>query len=514
MKIIIEGNLKNEIPEFYIQTFSLLFFPEDNIFGKNNISENYIKIFADKEKKDKYIIDISVNICYNKKTALKKASLSEEGVVRSAALGVENSPNQDIIINIGKLFYETAGEITGIYPPWGIHTGIRPAKTAGNLLENNNFDEIKTLEILCEDYLMNKNKAALAIETYKNGKNAISLSEGGVGKADWGRKKDFSLYISIPFCPTRCRYCSFVSFATPGLLKLIPEYIKKLIEEIEYISKITKDLNMRLKTIYIGGGTPTTPDCEYLENILNAVKNNFDLSNLLEYTAECGRADTITENKLELLKKFGIDRISINPQTLNNDILNKIGRNHTAEDFLCAFETARKVGIKNINTDCIIGLPDESESSMINTIEKLAGLKPENITIHSLCLKKSSDLKNELKSDKVYISNAPELNSVLENGYNILKSEGYKPYYMYRQKYAVGNLENTGFCLDGCECLYNIYMMDEIQTIFGVGAGAMTKLVKNGRIERIANYKYPYEYIGHDFQINKESNREKLGMLN
>ena len=484
MKIKIDGNLKALISEFYIQTFSLLFFPEDNNFGKSNINkenENYIKIFINKGEN---CIEISVNVCYNKKAVSKSAEFT----------------GNDYLVRVGKLFYEAAGEITGIKPPWGIHTGIRPAKIAGNVLEDNNYDEEKTLGILREDYLMSQNKAALAVETYKNGRNAISNNNFS----------DFSLYISIPFCPTRCKYCSFISFATAKFLKLIPEYIKKLTEEIILTGKIIKDLGLNLKTVYIGGGTPTTLGCEYLEILLTAVKNNFDLSDLKEYTVECGRADTITRDKLELLKSFGVDRISINPQTLNDDILRKIGRCHTVDDFFKAFETARKVGFKNINTDCIIGLPEESTESMITTIMNLIDLGPENITIHTLCMKKSA----ELKSENIYNPNAPELNNVLENSYNILKSEGYKPYYMYRQKYAAGNLENTGFCLNNRECLYNIYMMDEVQTIFGVGAGAMTKLVKNGRIERIANYKYPYEYIERDFQINRENNREKLEMLN
>jgi len=495
MKIIINGG---DISEFYIQTFSILFFPEDNIFGKNGVSENYIEIFINNNKKIENIVDISVNICYNRKTVSKSS---------------DYKVNNDILIYVGRLFYEAAGEITGYYPPWGIHTGIRPAKTAGDILEKNDFDENKTINILRDDYLMDKNKAELAVETYKNGKSAVEKiyfrDVGGIRDVEGAvpYKNEFSLYISIPFCPTRCRYCSFVSFATPGLLKLIPAYINKLVEEIGLISEITR--NMTLRTIYIGGGTPTTLDCESLEIILNAVKNNFDLKDLIEYTVECGRADTITENKLKLFKKFDVDRISVNPQTLNNDILQKIGRNHTAEDFYEAFDLARKAGFKNINADCIIGLADESSASMINTIETLAGLKPENITIHSLCIKKSADLK----SDKIYSPDSPELNIVLEKSYDILKSAGYKPYYMYRQKYAAGNLENTGFCLDNCDCLYNIYMMDELQTIFGAGAGAMTKLVRDGRIERIANYKYPYEYIGRDFQINKNNNRDKFKIL-
>ena len=488
MKITTDGNLKDKISDFFIQTFSLLFFPDDNIFGKNGTSENYIKIFINK---DKNFIDISVDICYNKKTSLKSEKFRD-------------TDNINYLFDSGKLFYKAAGEITGIYPPWGIHTGIRPAKIAGSIYEKNNNDEIKTLDILNKDYLIDKNKAALALETFKNGKSAFE----NMSKTE--KETEFSLYISIPFCPTRCKYCSFVSFSTPRLLNLIPEYIKRLTEEAELTGKIVK--NMRLKTVYIGGGTPTTLDCNSLEAVLTAVKNNFDLSGVVEYTVECGRADTITEEKLELLKKFDVDRISINPQTLNNDILKGIGRNHTAEDFFHAFELAKKVGIKNINADCIVGLPNESEESMINTIKNLAELNPENITIHTLCIKKSAELKKS-DSKEIYNPNASNLNNVLEKGYEILSASGYKPYYMYRQKYASGNLENTGFCLDNRECLYNILMMDEMQTIFGIGASSMTKIVKNDRIERIANYKYPYEYIERDLQINKETNREKLKLI-
>ena len=482
MKITTEGNLKEKIPEFYTQTFSLLFFPEDNTFGKNSKSENHIKIFIDKTEN---IVDISAHICYNKKSALKSAK-------------IEYSQDRDFAMDVGKLFYAAASEITGICPPWGIHTGIRPAKTAGDIFEKNATNEEKTIETLCGGYLMQKSKAALALETYKNGR-AASCESFGSG--------DYSLYVSIPFCPTKCRYCSFVSFATPRLLGLVPEYVKKLSEEMKLIGGLAH--KMRLKTIYVGGGTPTALGCESLETVLGAIKENFDLSHLAEYTVECGRADTITEKKLELLKSFGAGRISVNPQTLNDEILEKIGRNHSAKDFFRAFGEARKIGIENINTDCIIGLADEPEESMIKTAETLAMLRPENITVHALCVKKSA----ELKFEKAYSPDMPMLCKTLEAIYSILKSAGYRPYYMYRQKYAAGNLENTGFCLEGRECLYNIYMMDELMTIFGAGAGAMTKIVKNGQIERIANYKYPYEYIERDFQINRENNKEKLKIL-
>jgi len=465
------------IPEFYIQTFSLLFFPEDNNFSKNFESKNHIIISIDR--------NITVKICYNNKTAVKTEIF-------------ENKTENDPVIQAGKLFYKAAGEITGIYPPWGIYTGIRPAVTAGDILIKNDFNIEKTVKKLCGDYMMYKNKAELAVEIF------INNFKRGLYDV---RENEYSLYISIPFCPTRCKYCSFTSFTGPKLLKLIPEYIKKLTEEIEQTGKITK--NMNLKSVYIGGGTPTVLNCESLKIILNAVKNNFNIEYINEYTVECGRADTINEEKLILLKSFGIDRISVNPQTINDDVLQKIGRIHTSEDFYRAFFAAKKSGIKNINTDCIIGLPGESRESMINTINTLIDLKPENITVHSLCIKKSSELKKE----KYEISKNMNLNEIAEKYYKILINSGYKPYYLYRQKYTAENLENIGFCLDDHECLYNIYMMDELQTIFGMGAGAITKIVKNKKIERIANYKYPYEYIENDFQINKESNNIKLKIL-
>ncbi|MCL2158594.1 MAG: coproporphyrinogen dehydrogenase HemZ [Oscillospiraceae bacterium] len=479
MKITIGGDQK--ISEFYIQTFSLLFFPEDNSFGKNGDGENHIKIYADKNNN---FVDISLEIWYNNKIGSGSAKTTSE------------KPD-DILLCVGRLFYEVASGLTGIYPPWGIHTGIRPAKTAGEILGGANDDEALAKKILCRDYLMSESKAELAIKTHKNGRAAAQ----GISK------NDFSLYVSVPFCPSRCKYCSFVSFPTPRLSKLIPQYIKKLTEEIGLLGKLSR--KMRLRAIYFGGGTPSVLECGLLETIFVSICDNFDFSNLLEFTVECGRADTITKEKLMLLKNFGVDRISVNPQSLNDEILQKIGRKHTAEDFFRAFETARASGIKNINTDCIIGLADEAGTSVINTAKTLSGLKPENITLHALCIKRSS----ELKIEGTYSQANPDLNETLDEIYKILNSAGYIPYYMYRQKYAAGNLENTGFCQLGRECLYNIYMMDEHMTIFGVGAGAMTKIVRDGRIERIANYKYPYEYIERDFQISGEKNKNKLRLL-
>jgi len=238
----------------------------------------------------------------------------------------------------------------------------------------------------------------------------------------------------------------------------------------------------------------------------------------LEYSVELGRADVITPGKLELLKKHGVNRVSLNPQSLNDEVLKKNGRAHTAEEFFEAFRLIGDFEFRSINADCIMGLPFETFESMIKTVEGVCFLRPENITLHTLCIKKSAELKKKAE----YTPADPGLNRVIDMCYNILKSAGFKPYYLYRQKYASGNLENTGFCLDGHECLYNVYMMDEIQTIFGAGAGAVSKLVKlehgekgeqETRIERIVNYKYPFEYTANDFKIESVKNKTKLEIL-
>jgi oxygen-independent coproporphyrinogen-3 oxidase len=413
---------------------------------------------------------------------------------------------KELIIEVGKAFYITASALTGTKPPWGVLTGIRPAKIAEKAFEDEDSDsgenKSKVIEILTKKYLMSEKKAEIAVDTYLNAKNVLN-SHNNLTQATHSKDKDkeVSLYVSIPFCPTKCRYCSFVSYSTPKLLKLIPEYMRVLLQEIEKISATIKEKELVLKTIYIGGGTPTTLDCDALNMLLKKIEQCFDMSNIIEYTVEAGRPDTITKSKLDLFKNYRIDRISINPQTLNDDILINIGRCHTSGDFFDAYKTARECGIKNINTDCIVGLFGEDKTSMIETAKKLIELEPENITVHTLCIKKSSAIKTDNigGNNDIYKPYAPDVNYALEAIYELLYKNGYLPYYMYRQKYSVGNLENTGFSKKNHECMYNIYMMDELQTIYGAGAGATTKIVyPDGRIERIINHKYPYEYIDID----------------
>ena len=501
MKIIKRGNLKDFVSDFYVQTFSMLFFPEDSLFGKDDTGENFIEVcadIADIEDKANANIIISVKICYNK--------IVEDKTI-SCSLGGDSSDNpenfkKELIVEIGKAIYAAASVLTGTKPPWGVITGIRPAKNAEKAFEAAAGIKSRAIEILTEKYLADEKKAELALDVYLNAKDIIYSQHKNSAKINVNieNERDVSLYVSIPFCPTKCRYCSFVSYSTPKFLKLIPEYMQILLREIEDIGMTIKEKGLVLKTIYIGGGTPTILDCDALDLLLGKIERCFDMQNLIEYTVEAGRPDTIDRAKLELLARYKVDRISINPQTLNDDILINIGRRHTSEDFYAAYKTARDVGIKNINTDCIVGLIGEEKSSMIVTVKKLVELEPENITVHSLCIKKSAAIKTDGVSDdsrdSIYKPYAPEVNEAVEEIYKILYANNYLPYYMYKQKYAVGNLENTGFTKKNRECMYNIYMMDELQTIYGAGAGATTKIIyPDGRIERVINNKYPYEYI-------------------
>ena len=270
-----------------------------------------------------------------------------------------------------------------------------------------------------------------------------------------------------------------------------------LCRELEIIGRIVKDTNTRIDTIYFGGGTPTSISAEHIETLMKKVQMCFNLDDVREYNFEAGRADTITREKLEIIKKYGATRISVNPQTLNNDVLKAIGRNHTGEDTVNAYKTAREVGFDNINMDLIAGLPTESAESFKNTLDRIISLDPESITVHTLTIKRSASLYSD---GERYIENPAA--EMVDYSVNQLLKHGYNPYYLYRQKNTVENLENVGYAKNGRESYYNIYIMDETQTILGAGCAASTKLVyPNGKIVRIHNYKFPYEYINRFEQL-------------
>lgn len=392
--------------------------------------------------------------------------------------------SEDKELSVVTLVFKALTKICGYVPEWGILTGIRPSKLLRSLKEN--YSDKEGMRIFKQHYFVSDDKARLANSVAKAEQKIISLSN----------PDSFSLYVSVPFCPSRCSYCSFVSHAmTQELIeKLMPEYVEYLIKEIEYTAKISKDLGLRLESIYYGGGTPTTLSETQLEAVMSAIDQNFDLSALREYTVEAGRPDTVTAEKLKVMKQGGVSRISINPQTFSDEILRKIGRQHTAKQAQEVFLLAREYGFDNINMDLIAGLPDDTLEGFKSTLDKAISFTPENITVHTLALKRSSYMA---EGGRVEAEKSRLAGSMLEYAYNKLSENNYYPYYMYRQAKSLGNLENTGYCLKGKECLYNIFMMEECHSVFAVGAGAVTRLKapNSSEIDRIFNYKYPYEYI-------------------
>ena len=476
MILHIDGNIN----KYYVETLCMIFFPGAT-FGINEVQgedvpEVKVHVYPDAEKH----VTAYVSIRLNDRECEATSSVSTDEEIAFAT---------HECIAVGKAMFAAGKELLGHTPPWGILTGIRPAKVARNLLKNGK-GIIKSKRILRDEYFLNPQKAALAV--------SVASSEMKLLKKI--PKDGASLYISIPFCPSRCSYCSFVSYTTPRLLSLIDEYIDALLDELEETFLAIKKIGIPLLTIYIGGGTPTTLDPLQLERIFKKICEHIDTSTLLEFTLEAGRPDTITEEKLAVAKKYGVTRISVNPQTLDDDVLKEIGRKHTVEDFYKAYDIAQRSGIKDINVDLIAGLPNDDFKNFSETIDKIIELAPTNITVHTFYVKKAADaLKNNAG---IYSINGAD--AIKGVSYSQLKTKfaGYRPYYMYRQKNTVSNLENVGFSLEGHEGLYNIFMMEEIHSIFAVGAGAVTKLVSNRSeeeggaiIKRIFNLKYPYEYL-------------------
>ncbi len=386
---------------------------------------------------------------------------------------------------IGMAVYNAGVCLTGKDIPWGILTGIRPSKVAYEQICR--YGESEAKRNLKERYFLSENKCELAIQVAKNEGEILKLSDDN----------NCSLYISIPFCPSRCNYCSFISYATPKLFELIPAYIDKLINEIANTLQSIKKQGLRLLTVYIGGGTPTVLNENQLEAVLKSVYDNTNVNELLEFTLEGGRPDTITEKKLLIAKKYGVDRISVNPQTLNDDVLKAIGRHHTVNDFLEAYDRVKKSGIKFVNTDLIAGLENDSFDSFKATVDKIISLNPDNITVHSFSVKKSAQILRD--NECIYNKNDDYAIKSVDYAYSMLTSNGYEPYYMYRQKNTVCDLENVGYAKKGTFGIYNVLMMSDCHTVYGVGAGATTKIVKNidGKLEinRIFSKKYPYEYL-------------------
>lgn len=398
----------------------------------------------------------------------------------SAVLLPAGTQEEERKLRMAVTLWKMLAEQFGFRPGWGILTGVRPVKLFGRVSAERGTEA--AVKHFREDLLVSEEKAELARTTWENEEKILALS----------RRDGFSLYISIPFCPTRCSYCSFVSSSVEKTFRLIPKYVELLCEEIRRTAQIADKLHLHLQTVYFGGGTPTALSADQLAALISAVRESFDLSDCREFTVEAGRPDTITPDKLAAMKLGRVSRISINPQTLNDEVLRAIGRKHTAAQTLSAFALAREHGFGNINMDLIAGLPKDTPESFRSTLEGVLKLSPESITVHTLALKRAARLNREGEPGK-----ADAAAQMLEFADDALLRAGYRPYYLYRQSRMVGNLENTGWAKPGFENLYNVFIMEECQSVLACGAGAVTKLrdPDSDKIERVFNFKYPYEYI-------------------
>ncbi len=386
-------------------------------------------------------------------------------------------------LKTAQLIFYIFSEITGYTPPWGVLTGVRPSKLMLRLIDSMGSEDAKNY--FMNNLLVSKEKTELARAVASTEQSIVSLS----------KPESFSLYISIPFCPTRCSYCSFVSHSITNVnaKKLLPEYLDRLAEEIELSGRIAKECGLKLESVYFGGGTPGVLEAPQLDRLLCSVENGFDMSGIREYTVEIGRPDTVTPEKLRALRYHNVGRISINPQTFNQHTLDIVGRNHSVEQAIRAYRLAKTYGFDCINMDLIAGLPEEKYDDFRASLDTAISLAPENITVHSLALKRSSNLN----ASGAEVSDGIEARKMLDYASERLPANGYLPYYMYRQSKCVGNLENVGWCKPGKEGLYNVFMMEECHTVIAAGAGGVTKLCEPGttNVERIFNFKYPYEYI-------------------
>ena len=378
-----------------------------------------------------------------------------------------------------RMLYTMLCGVTGIRPPWGMMTGVRPVRIIHDLrAEGKTEEEIE--QRFLQHFDCTPRRFAMA-------KSIADLQRPVLERA---QPMDCSVYAGIPFCPSRCSYCSFVSRTTAESGSLIEPYVQALCRELAEISALARRNRLRLETVYIGGGTPTAVSAAQLRTLMQAVRDNFDVPAVREYTVEAGRPDCTTPEKLAVIKEYGATRISINPQTLSDEVLAAIGRRHTAQDVLDCFAQARRLGHGNINMDLIAGLPLDTPARFAQTLQGVLALAPENITVHTLTLKRASNLVIE-HAPNAYGDVARMLDSCA-----LLGENGYEPYYLYRQKGTLQNLENTGYTRPGYAGLYNVFIMEEVHTILSAGAGGSTKLVgPDGHIRRIFNHKYPLEYI-------------------
>lgn len=480
---------KYEIAElFKLFTTQFKFIKEDEKFEKALINE-FIKDEDYIKSTTKYYENNDLKLC--KEEVFNINSLNEEEIKKKSKTIIKRS------------IFKVLSELYDTYVPWGILTGIRPVKIVHSLLDEG-LSEVEIRQNLKDNYLIKDEKIDLALDIAKRERVFIYPID----------KNKISLYVSIPFCPTRCVYCSFPSNPMKQFGHLRENYVKAIVKEIKGLAKLLKETNKEIETLYIGGGTPTTLEAEQLDDLIKSLFMELDLTKIKEFTVEAGRPDTITGEKLEVMKKHNVTRISINPQTMNNETLVKIGRDHNVDDIVRCFNMARDLGFNNINMDIILGLVDENVEMVRNTLERIKELSPESLTVHTLAIKRASTLKENL--DKYELTRYEEMVSMINLSMEYAKSMGLNPYYMYRQKHMLGNLENIGYAKEGFECIYNIQIMEEKQSNLAVGAGAISKYVyvDEDRIERTDNVKNVEIYIDRVDEMIERKEKEVYKNVN
>ncbi len=392
-------------------------------------------------------------------------------------------------------FYRAAVKLLPEKPVWGALTGIRPGALFTKMLKDGLSEEeaIRKMEKL---YYVDRDRAELCAHTARASLNV----EKSLGE------RDFALYIGIPFCPTRCAYCSFVSQSIERDMSLIRPFLDVLLKELSLIGEIVRELSLNLIAVYIGGGTPTTLSAEQLCQLIGHIRSSFNMENCREFCIEAGRPDTITEDKLVVMENGGVTRISINPQSMSEKVLSAIGRRHSPEDILNAYAMARKSTTADINMDLIAGLPGDSPQGFKLTLDEVIKLDPENITVHTLALKRGSRLLTQQGAE---LPDGKAVGQMLDYGRKALTEKGYLPYYLYRQKFMSGGFENIGWGKNGKESLYNILIMEELTSIIAAGGGGSTKLTNHstGKVERFFDFKYPREYIDGFEKMAKDKKR-------
>ena len=383
---------------------------------------------------------------------------------------------------MARCFFLAARDVTGATPPWGMLTGVRPDKpVTWALAEGKSPEEAR--KMLEKEYFVTPERSALALETGETALRAIRRLS----------PRDIDIYVGIPFCPTRCVYCSFVSQSVEKSFALVPPYVEALAAELRAGGEMVRRAGLRVRSFYMGGGTPTTLTAEQMDTVLTAFESSFDLTDCTERTVEAGRPDTITPEKLAVLRSHGVDRVSVNPQTLEDRVLAAIGRRHTAEDIRRAMDLVGRYGFAHVNMDLIAGLPEDTVEGFRRSLDGCLTMGADNITVHTLALKKGSRILTE----GLRVPGPETVTEMLDYAAPVLRGAGYHPYYLYRQKYMSGSFENTGWCRPGAECWYNVDIMSELCSILSFGAGGSTKMVEFGtnHIQRVFNVKYPKEYI-------------------